>query len=145
MRLVKKSDIPYLMKIVEANYSKSDARTARREISATFTKMINKPIYIVALNCQEEIVGFAGFAPSWISDYIYEIFWVQVKRNFQRKGIGALIMKETIRMIKRIQNQSRTCVILLTTRSPQFYKKCKFRTILKFADNKKFVMCTLVN
>ena len=65
-----------------------------------FSKSLIKPRYIVAEK-NYEILGFGGYTQSFMDYHVYQIFWINVKPNFQNKGIGTKIVKRIIEDIKK--------------------------------------------
>ncbi len=101
-----------------------------------FRNVITRPNYIVAEE-KGEVLGFGGYIQSWMDYNVYHIFWVNVRPDKQRKGIGTAIVKKLIEII----NNKKAFMILLTTSKPKFYaKKFKFKTLVKFKNNKYNLM-----
>jgi L-amino acid N-acyltransferase YncA len=136
LRLLKPNDIVKASKIVGQNYSKKHETLARGEMEAMFKNHGIKPKYIVAEE-KEEILGFAGYKQSWMDYDIYNIFWVNVVKSHQNKGIGTALIQKTIDIIKK----KKAKMILLTTDNPKFYsKRFKFKTLSKFKCDKHDLM-----
>ncbi len=139
LRLAKKSDIEDIIHIIAKAFSNEDAKLAKKEISEMFSKSFNKPTYVVAIE-KNEIIGFAGFIQSWFDSNIYEIFWVTISPDFQKKGIGIKIVGDIVRRIKLFKDHLKADAIILSTFSPEFFMKCGFEKISTLSDNKRFLM-----
>lgn len=136
LRLLKPDDIVKASKIVGQNYSKKYETLSHMEMEAMFKNHGIKPQYIVAEE-KGEIIGFAGYKQSWMDYDIYNIFWVNVIKSHQNKGIGTDLIQKIIDIIKK----KKAKMILLTTDNPKFYsKKFKFKTLSKFKCDKHNLM-----
>ncbi len=115
-------------RIIFTNYkNKKYQRSSKLEIEAMFKNYVYKPKYMVA----EEnggITGFAGYIVSWMDYNIYQIFWVNVRPEYQKKGIGTALVNKIIQNVKKKKNVS---LILLSTNKPKFYEKFGFATLME--------------
>ncbi|HLA22917.1 MAG TPA: GNAT family N-acetyltransferase [Candidatus Nanoarchaeia archaeon] len=130
LRLLRKGDILSCSKIVGENYSKKYEKNSTKEMKEMFSKSLIKPRYIVAEK-NYEILGFGGYTQSFMDYHVYQIFWINVKPNFQNKGIGTKIVKRIIEDIKKTNVEGKKPLLIqLTTTNPNFYKKIfNFKTI----------------
>ncbi|MBI1969606.1 GNAT family N-acetyltransferase [Candidatus Woesearchaeota archaeon] len=141
IRLAKQKDIPVLVRIVRNNYSQDYAFRSRKELLAMFYNKAFQPQYIVAEK-DKNIVGFGGYVQSPMDYSIYEIFWVNIKQGFQRQGIGTVIVRHLLRKIQKMKGKDKARMVVLTTRSPAFYKKFGFKTAcrLKSREGNSYFM-----
>lgn len=132
LRQLKREDIISCSKIVEQNYSEKYANNSILEMNEMFSNSVIKPKYIVAEE-NDEILGFGGYIQSFMDYQVYQIFWINVKPDFQRRSIGTKIVKKIIDEIKDICGEDKKArIIQLTTTKEDFYDK-KFNFI-KVAD-----------
>lgn len=110
IRQLKKSEINSAAHIIGINYSKTYERLAQTEMSAMFGKGPILPKYVVAEE-KGKLIGVAGYIQSWMDYNIYQIFWVNVLPNYQRKGIGKQLVAKIISEIKKKKDAN---LILLT-------------------------------
>src|SRR3990172_11438476 len=134
IRLLKETEIGTVSKIVGLNYPKKYERHSKREIEAMFKNYADNPTYLVAEQ-DSEIVGFAGYAQSWMDWHIYEIFWVNVSPQYQNKGIGTELVRKAMQNIRNKRGKDEANLILLTTTSPEFYRKLGFETLTERKKN----------
>lgn len=133
LRKIKRQDIPHASKIVELNYSKKWKRHVTNEIRETFGNCVLKPEYVVAED-KGKIIGFAGYSQSWINYHIYNIFWVNVDIKYQRRGVGKLLIKNILKRLKSKTGENKANMILLTAKSPEYYKKFGFKILNEFKE-----------
>lgn len=138
IRTLQEADIPAAAAIVGKNYSPKDGESATREFQDMFGSAAIKPRYVVAEK-EGNIIGVAGFTQSWMDYNVYNIFWVNVDPNHQRKGVGKLLMQ---RIIDEIKAQPDSRLILLTTDSPAYYQEhFQFEDLYTFMDGTYRLMC----
>lgn len=128
-------DVKEAASIVRKNYSKQYEKLASNELKEMFSSSSNRPIYFVAKH-NKEVVGFAGYIQSWMDYSIYEIFWVNVLPEKQKKGIGRMLVSKIIGEIKKKKN-SRTILLSAnhTVGNSSYYKQqFGFRAVFKFGN-----------
>ncbi len=138
LRLIKPSEVDKVATLISRAFAvKRYKSKAQQEVAAMFLNKVVAPKYIVA----EErgiILGVAGFSQSWMDYNIYEIFWVAVDKNFQERGIGSILVKELVKIIKKKKD---VALILLTTDKPHFYEKVSdFKIFMKLAEKDYYLM-----
>jgi L-amino acid N-acyltransferase YncA len=124
-RPLKKQDIASCLNMVARNYpnEKNAADQARPELLAMFDSKVAQPFYIVAER-DGELVGFGGYAQSWMEYRVYELFWVNIKLEEQGKGYGTKLIDKLVDAIQQFDPKA-TCVVLTARRIP-FYKRVGF-------------------
>lgn len=136
IRPIEKSEISQAADIVRKNYSAEYGEAATREISAMFDNPTIPPQYLVAEQ-DGRILGFAGYIQSWMDYNAYEIFWVNVEPEHQRRGIGSALVSRVLEDIR----EKEALTVLLTTSSPNYYEtKFGFKTVNKFKSGKYSMM-----
>jgi ribosomal protein S18 acetylase RimI-like enzyme len=134
IRPIRKEEVGKASRIVGLNYSKEFEKRSKCEIRAMFKNYEGKPKYLVAEH-NGKIAGFAGYIQSWVDYHIYEIFWVNVTPEYQNRGVGTKLVRKIIKIIKSKRGEDKAHFILLTTTSPNFYKRLGFEILLKFKKN----------
>jgi N-acetylglutamate synthase-like GNAT family acetyltransferase len=131
IQLLTKKDIKEASRIVGMNYSKKYEDSSSLELKEMFSKAPVRPYYYVAKE-GNTVVGFAGYMQSWMDYNVYQIFWVNVDPQYQKKGIGKLLVGKIVEEIKK---KKKVKLILLTTSSPLYYEKhFNFKTIESFNE-----------
>ena len=139
LRLAPKKDIEPLVAILQKTFSKADANKARSEILEILASPQNRPTFVVAVE-GSHILGLAGLVQSWLDFNIYELIWVAVNPDYQKRGIGAQVVLELVKRAKRFKGHSQVNTILLSTDSPGFFSKCGFKKVAAL-ENHCFLMC----
>jgi predicted N-acetyltransferase YhbS len=125
IRKMRPGDIDECTAIVRTNYSVAFAKSAAKELKEMFGSAHIKPLYFVAEE-KGEIVGFAGCVESWVDYGTYEIFWLNVAPEKQRRGIGKKLVATILTELKKRKPD----LVLLSTTAPDYYKKhFGFRTL----------------
>lgn len=117
IRPLQEADIPAAAAIVGRNYSHEFEISSAAELREMFGTAVIKPSYIVSEE-DGRILGFAGFMQSWMDYNLYNVFWVNVDPDHQRKGIGKQLVRH---VIDEIRKRDGSRLILLTTDSPTYY------------------------
>ncbi len=50
--------------------------------------------FVVYRNGGREILGFACYGPAALTDRIWDLYWICVKKNHQKNGIGKLLLQQ---------------------------------------------------
>ncbi len=125
---MKKSDIASLTAIVKAIYPIVPVmeETAKSDLEDMFSNANVRPLFYVA-RIDNKIVGFIGLMESHKTFGSYELFWVMVHPESQRKGVGT---KLTIFIIQKMKELGARYAEL-NTESPNYFEKFGFETIDK--------------
>lgn len=121
VRKLNAHDIWDCWEIAILNWGHKKAKTWLNEFyfSLSDTKIRQKPHFFVA-DGQYEIVGFGAYVQSWMDEFNYNLFRINVSPIHQNKGVGKLIVNYCIAEIMKIPD-ART--ITLCTDKPTFYSK----------------------
>jgi len=128
---LKKEEIEEVLKIIKNNYPKIDKKHPRGEILEMFGDALIKPKYLVVKE-KSKIIGIAGYMQSYEDYNIYELFWVNVKKEFQGKGIGTELVNQIIKEIKKLKGEYKKALLIelsVTDAKSRFYKKFGFKVI----------------
>lgn len=121
--------------IVADNYGPKLAKAAKQEIMQ-FDNHLDydspiRPSFMIAKQ-RKTVVGFAGYAPSWMDYGIYEVFWVNVTPILQRTGIGTKLMHAVITAIRGLPKSK---AIVLSTSLERYYEGFGFETVTKIGKS----------
>ncbi|MBT6690417.1 GNAT family N-acetyltransferase [archaeon] len=137
-RKAKEKDIFQILEIIKSNNPKYAKQMALMEIQEMFSKSLCKPIYIVAEE-KKKIIAFGGFNSSWLDNAIFNVFWVNVNPKYRRGGVGSMLICDLIKRIKETKDV-KAKMILISTKTPSFYKHLGFRQITLRYDNEYILM-----
>ena len=141
LRLLEKKDIKECGKIVRKNYDVHDEKLVIAEMKDMWSKGSFRPTYFVAEE-KGKIIGFAGYIQSWIDYSVYNIFWVNVLQEEQKRGVGQIVVKKIISEIKKHKN-AKLIILSASTRrhNDRYYKKhFGFKIIQKFGTTSHALM-----
>lgn len=139
IRLARKDDINEIVELLKETHPVKDTATAREEIAEMFSESLNPPEYIIAVE-DDKIIGVTGFINSWYDFNTYEIFWVAVHPDFQRQGIGKAIISDIVGRLKKVEEQFKARILILTTGTPEFFEKCSFEKVMPLGYREGFLM-----
>lgn len=119
-------DDVYLCKIiVEHNWGKDIAESAELELWEMFSKTRWPPHYLVYVDQNNTVVGFAGYKPAWLMSNAYEMIWINIAPWAQGKGIGKAL---TERRLLEITRRGGTMVLLMSQKA-DYFKQFGFNTV----------------
>lgn len=126
IRVLREDEIDAAADLMAANYSDHPEyrKKARREIASMFVDHPVQPKFVVAVE-GEELLGFAGVAPSWFDYGVWEIMWVNVRQEHQGKGIGTRLVEKLIQIARAADRK----MIVLSCTAPAFYERFGFRVL----------------
>jgi ribosomal protein S18 acetylase RimI-like enzyme len=135
IRLLRQEDIAAAAQIVQANYTERYAELATLEMKEMFGPSPIRPTYVVAEE-DGRVVGFAGFMISWMDYHVATIFWVNVARSVQRRGVGKKLVRKILQMLRAGQEKEGPVHLVLLTASSSLHTYCTrnfgFQTIQIF-------------
>ena len=136
IRLLQEKDIPMVVSIVGLNYSKKYQKLVIPELYAMFSHNSIRPMYYVVEE-NKEIIGFGGYTQSWMDYTIYEMLWINVHPIRQKQGMGQRLI---LKLLAKIRKKKNAQLIVLTTSSPQYYKKKFNFTIMEKLNDGHYLM-----
>lgn len=126
-------DIEQAVAIIVENHGRKYEKPARAEIKEMSAVRLDPPRFFVAEE-NNKVIGLAGFCGAWFDYGIYEMFWVNVKKSHQGKGIGTALIN---RVIKEVKKEKSSKFIIITARIPKFYEdKFGFEKIKGLGEGK---------
>lgn len=143
---MKKQDVSDAVRIIHRNYPEINKERPKKELLEMFSKSPIKPEYFVAKE-NNQIVGVAGYIQSYEDYNVYELFWVNVAKEFQGKGIGTKLVETIIQRIKKLKGEYKKALLIelsATEAKSTFYKKFGFKKTKKFGK-KECLMCLNLN
>jgi|BarGraIncu00222A_1022003.scaffolds.fasta_scaffold101652_1 GNAT superfamily N-acetyltransferase len=112
-------DLPGVLAVASSGFSRADAQMAQPDFNQMFSPAAWRPFFYVAVSQGDErIIGVTGYAVSWLNYSVYDLFWVGVLKEFQKKGIGKALVEQCLSDLATIADQ-----VILATDIPKFYEK----------------------
>lgn len=128
IRDLEKADIPACIAIVLDNWNQDTADRFSHEISHALNGSMKWPPEYFVFEISKEIVGFAGMMPSWLMYGVWDLIWINVKKDFQGQSIGSQLTHLRISEIDRLGGS----VINLMTKNTKFFSKFSFKTTYRY-------------
>jgi len=143
IRKATKKDIQEILKLVKSNNPKYPFRQIRKEVEDMFSKSLLKPTYLV-VEKEGKIIGCGGFIRSWADNAIFNIFWINVLKKYQKKEIGTKLLEEIIRRICETKEEPSAKMITISTNKTRIYKRLGFKKMGKKYDGDYFLMGKII-
>lgn len=126
IRAIRISDVDACARIVRDNWGRDVGDKFLVEVAHVWAMdMENPPAYYVADSERGEVIGFAGMMSSFLMHGIWDLIWINVKKEYQREGVGKRLTEYRVTEIKRCNGSA----IHLMTQSPLFFEKLGFEII----------------
>lgn len=68
--------------------------------------------------CNEQVIGFACYGPTPLTIGTWDVYWIVILKEFQRKQIGSILLKEVENEIQKRNGR----LILIETSSKKSYE-----------------------
>ncbi len=92
---------------------------------------------VVVENGQGEVAGFISYGPTPLTEGTFDLYWVAVSPQEQRKGYGRLLMEW---LENKVREQGGRLILIETSSQPKyqptrdFYEKLGYREVARIAD-----------
>ena len=132
------SDSPVLVRLAESTeVFKPMEIQALREVLDDFHATANKEGHRLAvLERDQEIAGFAYFAPVAMTDRAWSLWWIVVNKQIQARGIGT----ELLRYAEAEARRANARILFIETSSLPHYELTR-RFYLKYGYQQGAVLC----
>ena len=88
-----------------------------------------------------QLLGVGLISPSEISFDFWGISWVTVRGDYQRQGIGKVLMAAMEQHALAEQSrQSQPCVIQLAASIPEYYERLGYQRVMSYGGGNHFLM-----
>ncbi len=135
IRKLELKDIKEASKIVWKNYSEEYEKSSYLEMEAMFKNYI-PPLYLVAEE-KNKIIWLIGYIQSRMDYNVYNIFWVNVDKDYQWKGIGTKLVKEVINIIKKKRNANMILLTATKENTLRYEKNFQFKVLSNLKNDKE--------
>ncbi len=118
-------------------FSSAEVEVAVELVNERLAKGVSSGYHFVMAEHYGRLVGYACYGPIACTTSSYDIYWIVVHPDYQGKGLGRRILKETERLIRerrgsRIYVETSQRVQYASTRA--FYENCGYRREAVLAD-----------
>lgn len=76
------------------------------------------------------ILGFAGMMESWLMHGVWDLIWINVRKEHQGRGVGKLLTERRLHEIDRLKGSA----INLMTQKPEFFERFGFAEVATLDD-----------
>ena len=123
-------------------YPEDQFNTIEEEFNAAFThEWWGRPNYFI---CELDgiIVGMGGYSLSWLDWDTFEFFWLSVRKGYEGRGIGGLLVNYRENHIKENSAFKKDITILFscTNNLIEYHKKHGYKVLIEKADGKEVIM-----
>ncbi len=149
-RSIRKEDLPILLKMAKENfnhYPEDQIDSVEYELNAAFeTEWWGLPKFFT-IDFKGKILGFGGYQLSGLDYDCFELYWININKEYRGKGVGEFMVNKIINEIKKEPNYTTATTILLSCQDKlkKFYNKFGFKTILKKSNNEGLLMGITIN
>lgn len=132
-------DIPKAVHLVQQNYNAEDAKLAMWEMMAQLNGTKPQPIYFAAF-IDGTMIGCLGISDSHMDTRVYEIFWVNVLKDYQKCGVGSKLVMHAL--IHAKERKSPLVILAAKTDVLEFYQQLGFSVMchVETDESKDFIM-----
>ena len=129
IRKLVSADIPAVIALVLANWPNDEriARSLPLELADMFPNATYRPTFFVAA-ADEQIVGLGGWNWAWHNYDIYELFWGNVAKDHQGRGIGRQLVEARLGDIAKVAESNKSYVTV-STHHRKMYERYGFTVI----------------
>lgn len=116
------SEMPICCDLVAKNWGSEAADRCRDQFIECWQGGQYAPIFIVAVNEKDVVVGFAAYTRSMLMKGAFDLIWIAVAENYQGCNVGRLLTEWRLMEIEGLDGQ----MIQLVTQKPEFFSKFGF-------------------
>jgi len=73
--------------------------------------------FILAFDGSEQLIGYACFGPTPLTDRTFDLYWIAVDPDFARQGVGKALLKK---VEEEISGQKGRMIIIETSSGPEY-------------------------
>jgi ribosomal protein S18 acetylase RimI-like enzyme len=108
-----------------------------KEVIDNYVRNPDKDYWLIEEKCDNKVVGFVIFGRTPITDFTWDIYWLVVNKDFQRKGIGKILFKRVQEHI--LQRDKRAVLRVETSAEKDFDQARKFYIREGFEESGRIV------
>lgn len=128
IRRLEKRDIIHCVEIVTENWGTAAALDFHEEVKHAFRPGLKWPPEYFVYDIDGSVIAFAGMMHSWIMHNVWDLIWINVRKNHQGMGIGRQLTEHRIHEI----DHQKGAVINLITKENQFFEKFGFDAVKEY-------------
>ena len=75
-------------------------------------------LFLCATDDNDTLLGYANYGPAALSDGVFELYWIAVKKQIQGNGVGSVLIERVESKVKNLHGRK----ILIETSSQDRYR-----------------------
>lgn len=139
LRDLRRSDKEALREILAraGNFNTDEQSVAMELVDFRLTEPVRDDYRFVVADHSGRPVGYACYGKASLSDGTYDMYWVVVDRDYQRRGIGTLLVEYCEGQVRELQGRS---LLIETSSRPgyegtiAFYRRLHYDLIAQIRD-----------
>jgi predicted N-acetyltransferase YhbS len=132
-------EMPRCCDLVHQNWDRAAAERCHDQFVQYFIGGQYAPVFVVACNDKNEVIGFAAYRRSMLMKGAFELIWLAVDEKYQGCDIGRQLTEWRLAAIDDEDGQ----MILLMTQKPDYFSKFGFFK-LHHTGNEWYLMLKLL-
>lgn len=129
-------DVPVCVELVRSNWTEKAAANAALEMRHAFDKSMEWPPIYYVYEVDGNVVAFAGMIESWIRNGVWDFIWINIRKDYQRKGIGKALTQYRIEKVKEMGG----CAIHLMTKKYRFFASQGFQVMATYGTREPWLL-----
>jgi predicted N-acetyltransferase YhbS len=108
--------------LVHENWDRAAADRCREQFIEYFKGGKYAPVFVVACDQDDEVIGFAAYHRSMLMKGAFELIWIVVDEAYKSRNVGKLLTEWRLMEIEGLDGQ----FIQLVTQKTEFFSKFGF-------------------
>lgn len=126
LRDLRASDRPALARAIESTgaFNAEEVDVALELIDAGLAgARVDPYLFVVAADEHDEAIGYSCFGHTALTDGVYDLYWIVVRSDAQRFGVGRKLLQATAEHIRYLKGRM---IIIETAGKPEYDKQRAF-------------------
>jgi len=123
IRAMNQEDKPSIMQILRstAEFKRSEVIVAEEVIDSHLSDSYRSGYHILVAELNSTIAGYICFGPTPLTEGTWDIYWMAVAPDKQRKGVGSALLESAEKSIREAEGR----LAIIETSSTPAYEKTK--------------------
>ena len=126
LRLARKTDQEDLENFLVFNNGEENRKLAQEYIKSSFSSDYRHPVFIIACNLDNQIIGAAAYSEEFFTVDTWGISWVSVHENYRSQGIGYSLVERCLEHITKAARKTVTAILATYPGKTELYERLGF-------------------